>query len=92
MQSGSILLKNARLADVIDLAGQLLLPSLVDGLTHLDMTLWGLPWRPHAAGDARSSRIDTEIAERRTLVMKAGRVLVQQPPAAQPPPLLEPRP
>ena len=51
----------------IDLAGQLLLPSLVDGHTHLDKTLWGMPWRPHAAEDIRSSRIDTEKEERKTL-------------------------
>ena len=51
----------------IDLAGQLLLPSLVDGHTHLDKTLWGMPWRGHAAEDFRASCIDTEKEERKTL-------------------------
>lgn len=51
----------------IDLAGQLLLPSLVDGHTHLDKTLWGMPWRGHAADDTRSSRIDLEKEERKSL-------------------------
>lgn len=51
----------------IALDGQLLLPSLVDGHTHLDKTLWGLPWRPHAAGDERESRIETEKQERADL-------------------------
>lgn len=51
----------------INLAGQLLLPSLVDGHTHLDKTLWGMPWKPHSAGDFRASRIDTEKEERKTL-------------------------
>jgi cytosine deaminase len=51
----------------IDLGGQLLLPSLVDGHTHLDKTLWGMPWRPHAAEDFRGSRIETEKEERKAL-------------------------
>lgn len=51
----------------IDLTGQLLLPSLVDGHTHLDKTLWGMPWRPHAAGDERESRIELEKQERASL-------------------------
>ncbi|HWC42142.1 MAG TPA: cytosine deaminase, partial [Actinomycetota bacterium] len=38
-------------ATVVDGRGQLALPGLVDAHAHLDKTLWGLPWRPHSAGD-----------------------------------------
>lgn len=51
----------------INLAGQLLLPSMVDGHTHIDKTLWGMPWRAHAAEDFRISRIETEKEERKGL-------------------------
>ncbi|WP_313301210.1 amidohydrolase [Diaphorobacter sp.] len=46
---------------VLDLQGQLVLPLLFDGHLHLDKTLLGLPWMPHAAGPSRESRIDTEL-------------------------------
>ncbi|MGK7869912.1 amidohydrolase [Falsiroseomonas sp. E2-1-a20] len=45
---------------VMDLGGDLLLPALVDGHMHLDKTLFGLPWQPHAAEPFRQSRIDTD--------------------------------
>jgi cytosine/adenosine deaminase-related metal-dependent hydrolase len=45
---------------VIDLAGDLVLPGLVDGHMHLDKTLMGLPWTPHAAEPFRMSRIETD--------------------------------
>jgi cytosine/adenosine deaminase-related metal-dependent hydrolase len=38
----------------------LLLPALVDGHMHLDKTLFGLPWTPHAAEPFRMSRIATD--------------------------------
>lgn len=40
-----------------ELAGQLVLPGLVDAHLHLDKTLLGLPWMPHAAGPSRADRI-----------------------------------
>jgi cytosine/adenosine deaminase-related metal-dependent hydrolase len=40
----------------------LLLPALVDGHMHLDKTLFGLPWTPHAAEPFRMSRIATDQA------------------------------
>jgi len=45
---------------VLDLAGDLVLPGLVDGHMHLDKTLTGLPWMGHAAGPTRMSRIETD--------------------------------
>lgn len=47
-------------AQMLDLSGDLLLPGLVDGHMHLDKTLFGLPWQPHAAKPFRQSRIDTD--------------------------------
>jgi cytosine/creatinine deaminase len=47
-------------AEVIDLGGRLVLPGLVDGHMHLDKTLFGMPWLPHAAGPTRMSRIETD--------------------------------
>jgi cytosine deaminase len=44
----------------IDLAGDLALPALTDGHMHLDKTLFGLPWWPHAAEPFRMSRIETD--------------------------------
>jgi cytosine deaminase len=45
---------------ILDIGGDLVLPGLVDGHMHLDKTLMGLPWMPHAAGPARMSRIETD--------------------------------
>ena len=47
-------------AGVVDGRGQLALPGLVDAHAHLDKTLWGLPWRPHSAGDGLAALIDNE--------------------------------
>jgi cytosine/adenosine deaminase-related metal-dependent hydrolase len=46
--------------EVLDLQGDLLLPGLVDGHMHLDKTLFGLPWVPHAAQPFRMSRIEND--------------------------------
>ena len=45
---------------ILDIDGDLVLPGLVDGHMHLDKTLMGLPWMPHAAGPTRISRIETD--------------------------------
>ena len=45
---------------ILDIGGALVLPGLVDGHMHLDKTLVGLPWMPHAAGPTRMSRIETD--------------------------------
>jgi len=47
-------------AAVVDGRGQLALPGLVDAHAHLDKTLWGLPWRPHTAGDGLAALIENE--------------------------------
>jgi cytosine/creatinine deaminase len=44
----------------LDLGGALLLPGLFDGHLHLDKTVMGLPWMPHAAEPTRMSRIETD--------------------------------
>lgn len=47
-------------AQTHDLQGDLVLPGLTDGHMHLDKTLFGLPWTPHAAEPFRMSRIETD--------------------------------
>jgi cytosine deaminase len=47
-------------ATVVDGRGHLAVPGLVDAHAHLDKTLWGLPWRPHSAGDGLAALIDNE--------------------------------
>ncbi len=47
-------------ADMIDGAGAIVLPGLVEAHTHLDKTLWGMGWRPNQAGPALGDKIDTE--------------------------------
>lgn len=47
-------------AQLIDAAGCLALPGLVDAHAHLDKTLWGTPWHPHQAGPTLLERIDNE--------------------------------
>jgi cytosine deaminase len=44
----------------LDLGGHLLIPGLIDGHLHLDKTLLGLPWVPHAARDSVRARIAAE--------------------------------
>ncbi|KTT20778.1 amidohydrolase family protein [Pseudacidovorax intermedius] len=46
--------------------GALLLPGLVESHTHLDKTLWGLPWWRNEVGSRLIDRIDTERAYRAT--------------------------
>jgi cytosine/adenosine deaminase-related metal-dependent hydrolase len=52
---------------VLDGAGELLLPGLVEAHTHLDKTMWGMPWTPHAAGPRLIDKIETERRQRREL-------------------------
>nr|WP_067292007.1 amidohydrolase family protein [Marinobacterium profundum] len=54
-------------AEVIDGAGQLLLPGLVDAHTHIDKTFWGQPWQRHQAGPRIIDKIENERRLRREL-------------------------
>ena len=47
-------------AEIVDIAGRLILPGLVEAHCHLDKTLFGGDWVPHMAGDALADRIATE--------------------------------
>ncbi|TPW30505.1 amidohydrolase family protein [Martelella alba] len=71
----------AGLANVVDGAGLLLLPGLVDGHIHLDKTLIGLPFIPHIPGDTVAKRIAAERELRRTVslpVTARGGALIEQ--------------
>ena len=63
-----------------DLAGALLLPSLVDGHVHLDKTVWGLPWRPNSGAATVRERIENERLARASLppVAERGANLLRQ--------------
>ncbi|GAA4714216.1 cytosine deaminase [Phytohabitans rumicis] len=50
--------------EVIELAGKLVLPGMVEAHCHLDKTHFGGEWVPHTAGDALTDRIDTERRRR----------------------------
>ncbi len=60
LDKGETALSNS--VPALDLGGDLVLPGLVDGHMHLDKTLVGLGWMPHAAGPTRMSRIETDKA------------------------------
>lgn len=66
---------------VFDGGGALVIPGLVDGHIHLDKTLLGLPWRPHAAGPSVRDRIENERHVRGTLPLsvaaRAGNLIRQ---------------
>src|SRR4051812_34319496 len=50
---------------VLDGAGQLLIPGLVDGHAHIDKTFWGEPWHSHQAGPKLIDKIENERRIRR---------------------------
>jgi cytosine deaminase len=54
-------------AEVVDIAGRLVLPALVDAHTHLDKTLFGGEWVPRSAGDALADRIGNDRRRRAEL-------------------------
>ncbi|MCW3478632.1 amidohydrolase family protein [Neisseriaceae bacterium JH1-16] len=65
----------------IDGQGQLLVPALVESHTHLDKTLWGLPWRPHSAGPTLKDRISNErqiLRELETPISERAGALLEQ--------------
>ncbi|MFC4122715.1 amidohydrolase [Nonomuraea zeae] len=54
-------------AQVHDIAGQLVLPGLVDAHCHLDKTLYGGSWVPHSADDTLAGRIGNDLGRRAEL-------------------------
>ncbi len=58
---------------VVDGGGRLALPGLVDGHAHIDGTLWGQPWRPHASAPGLQGLIDGERALKHDLPPTAER-------------------
>ena len=58
--------------DFIDGGGDLILPALVDSHLHLDKSLAGLPWYPHAAGPERKPHSDGKGDARRTAAFRRG--------------------
>lgn len=56
-----------------DGGGALLLPGLVEGHTHLDKTLWGMPWYRNEVGARLVDKIDNERAFRDATGHDAGR-------------------
>ncbi|KAB8193417.1 amidohydrolase family protein [Nonomuraea phyllanthi] len=54
-------------AQVVDIAGQLVLPGLVEAHCHLDKTLYGGPWVPHSADDTLAGRIGNDLGRRAEL-------------------------
>jgi len=58
---------------VVDGAGAIMLPGLVDAHMHLDKTFWGEPWRPHSAGPTVADRIENERTLRRELSLPPAR-------------------
>jgi cytosine deaminase len=66
---------------VLDGGGKLLLPGLIESHTHLDKTMWGMPWVPHAAGPRLIDKIETERRLRRELDIEperqSGRQVIQ---------------
>ncbi|MEO3873965.1 amidohydrolase [Nonomuraea sp. B12E4] len=54
-------------AQVIDIDGQIVLPGLVEAHCHLDKTLFGGPWVPHAADDTLAGRIGDDLGRRAEL-------------------------
>lgn len=65
-------------AIVEDGAGALLLPGLVEAHTHLDKTVWGMPWHPHQAGPSLLDKIDGERALKRPLDIDPSRQSARQ--------------
>ncbi|UTW13351.1 amidohydrolase family protein [Marinobacterium rhizophilum] len=62
---------NAEGAAILEGAGQLLLPGLVDAHTHIDKTFWGQPWQRHQAGPRIIDKIENERRLRRELKLSA---------------------
>jgi cytosine deaminase len=58
---------------VHDGEGLLALPAFVEGHTHLDKSLWGMPWYVNEVGPRLIDRIDNERAQRKKLGLDPAR-------------------
>ena len=72
VETGAGLLAHAT-AQEFDGQGCLCLPGLVNAHTHIDKTLWGIPWHSHRAGPSVSERIENEREVLRTLDLSVQR-------------------
>jgi cytosine/adenosine deaminase-related metal-dependent hydrolase len=64
--------------DVVEGAGRIAIPGLVEAHTHLDKTLLGMPWYRNEVGPRLIDRIDNERAERRALPIDPARQSARQ--------------
>jgi cytosine/adenosine deaminase-related metal-dependent hydrolase len=63
---------------VLEGAGRIALPGLIEAHTHLDKSLLGMPWYRNAVGPRLIDRIDNERAERATMPIDARRQSARQ--------------
>jgi cytosine/adenosine deaminase-related metal-dependent hydrolase len=77
----------ARIAPMIDAPpgatveegkGEIVLPGFVEAHTHLDKTMWGMPWYKNEVGPRIVDRIDNERATRRQLGIEPTRQSARQ--------------
>lgn len=67
-------------ADVVDLAGRLVLPGFVDGHIHLDKSFVGDRWQPHLPATSLRERLAAEkrqLAQARPMVERAHALIAQ---------------
>jgi len=65
-------------AQVIDGAGLLMLPGLVEAHTHLDKNLIGMPWYRNEIGPRRTDRIEADRREKKRLGIDPARQSARQ--------------
>jgi cytosine/creatinine deaminase len=65
-------------ATVEDGKGEIVLPGFVEAHTHLDKTMWGMPWYENEVGPRITDRIDNERANRRQLGIEPARQSARQ--------------
>jgi cytosine/adenosine deaminase-related metal-dependent hydrolase len=64
--------------DVLDAAGRIAIPGLIEAHTHLDKSLLGMPWYANAVGPRLIDKIDNERAERAAMPIDARRQSARQ--------------
>ncbi len=65
-------------ATVEEGGGDIVLPGLVEAHTHLDKTMWGMPWYRNEVGPHITDRIDNERLNRRQLGIEPARQSARQ--------------